>query len=560
MIVIKKLTIAVIQLFVFFPSYVFCNEDVPKSYYVKPIEAVCEYPFNDTTKWAITCRIWGLLKYFHPNVTAGKLDWDKVLINSLSKINEAITSEQVNAELTQMIQIAGEHEGQTDHTWNDSLSMNVNLCWLDHSFINDSIRQSLREIASLTTNTHSFYIKPSEGQNILTPNEKNYDSNLISKFEYRLLSLFRYWNVIYYFFPYKYLMDKSWDVTLLEFIPEFLIANDIYSYHKVVRQLSTRMNDGHGFSTAYVDYFYDTSKIKYITLIDSSIVIRNPPEGSLLERGDIILDIDGENINSLRGSVLSFTPSSNKRYADNGINGFIYYSIMKGCKLTVMRNHQMITINEYRKLYPDIALDSTAYHTISPNIGYLNLDFLKSADISDIMNSIKDYKGVILDLRNYPKHFHPWDLLLYLTETQEYNYALATFPDWSHPGAFYKYECKAKFPDELRQGREKYTGKIAVLINERTMSGAETWAMTFRIHGITLIGTPTAGANGTVSSFFLPGGIQATYTAVGFYFPDGTQMQRTGIIPDIEVYPTMDDIIAGRDEILEAAIKYLNSN
>ena len=37
-------------------------------------------------------------------------------------------------------------------------------------------------------------------------------------------------------------------------------------------------------------------------------------------------------------------------------------------------------------------------------------------------------------------------------------------------------------------------------------------------------------------------------------------MQRTGIIPDIEVYPTMDDIMAGRDEVLEAAIKFLNAD
>jgi len=37
-------------------------------------------------------------------------------------------------------------------------------------------------------------------------------------------------------------------------------------------------------------------------------------------------------------------------------------------------------------------------------------------------------------------------------------------------------------------------------------------------------------------------------------------MQRTGIIPDIEVYPTVDDIMAEKDEVLEAAIKYLNSN
>ena len=32
--------------------------------------------------------------------------------------------------------------------------------------------------------------------------------------EFRLLSLFRFWNVIHYFFPYKHLLDRPWEETL----------------------------------------------------------------------------------------------------------------------------------------------------------------------------------------------------------------------------------------------------------------------------------------------------------------------------------------------------------
>jgi len=92
------------------------------------------------------------------------------------------------------------------------------------------------------------------------------------------------------------------------------------------------------------------------------------------------------------------------------------------------------------------------------------------------------------------------------------------------------------------------------------MSKAEVWAMMYRMYGATLIGTPTAGANGRAINFPLPGQITVQYSGLGFYYPDGTQTQRTGIIPDIEVYPTMEDIMAGRDEVLEAAITFLNSN
>lgn len=86
MLKIMKLIITITLLHIILAYDVFGKEDVQKmSYFVNPIEVVCDYPFNDTTKWAVTCRVWGLLKYYHPNVNAGKLDWDKVLIDRIEK-------------------------------------------------------------------------------------------------------------------------------------------------------------------------------------------------------------------------------------------------------------------------------------------------------------------------------------------------------------------------------------------------------------------------------------------------------------------------------------------
>jgi C-terminal processing protease CtpA/Prc len=41
--------------------------------------------------------------------------------------------------------------------------------------------------------------------------------------------------------------------------------------------------------------------------------------------------------------------------------------------------------------------------------------------------------------------------------------------------------------------------------------------------------------------------------------PDGRPLQRVGLIPDIEVKPTLAGIRAGRDEVLERAIAYVES-
>ena len=41
----------------------------------------------------------------------------------------------------------------------------------------------------------------------------------------------------------------------------------------------------------------------------------------------------------------------------------------------------------------------------------------------------------------------------------------------------------------------------------------------------------------------------------GVYYPDGRETQRIGIVPDLEVRPTIAGIRAGRDEVLEAAVR-----
>ena len=47
-------------------------------------------------------------------------------------------------------------------------------------------------------------------------------------------------------------------------------------------------------------------------------------------------------------------------------------------------------------------------------------------------------------------------------------------------------------------------------------------------------------------------------SGIGVYYPDGKETQRIGIIPDIEIKPTIKGIREGRDELLEKAISIIN--
>ena len=50
----------------------------------------------------------------------------------------------------------------------------------------------------------------------------------------------------------------------------------------------------------------------------------------------------------------------------------------------------------------------------------------------------------------------------------------------------------------------------------------------------------------------------ALFVCRGGNYPNGDETQRIGIVPDIEVKPTVKGIRAGKDELLEKAIEIIN--
>ena len=126
-------------------------------------------------------------------------------------------------------------------------------------------------------------------------------------------------------------------------------------------------------------------------------------------------------------------------------------------------------------------------------------------------------------------------------------------PNKENPGEF-----KFGEPLSIPASKQPYTGKVVVLVNENSQSQSEYTTMAFQagVH-TTVIGSATAGADGDVSKIDLPGGLVTMISGIGVYYPDGTETQRVGIVPDIEVTPTIEGIKNGKDEVLEAAKTYI---
>jgi C-terminal processing protease CtpA/Prc len=130
-------------------------------------------------------------------------------------------------------------------------------------------------------------------------------------------------------------------------------------------------------------------------------------------------------------------------------------------------------------------------------------------------------------------------------------------PDTSDDLGIMKISFDQRIPTTFKP---RYKGKTVMLIDERAISQSEHSGLFYRAaNGTKFIGSPTAGANGDVTYFMAPGDIRINFSGHDVRWPDGKQLQRVGLTPDIEVRPTIEGIRAGRDEILERAVKYLET-
>ena len=55
----------------------------------------------------------------------------------------------------------------------------------------------------------------------------------------------------------------------------------------------------------------------------------------------------------------------------------------------------------------------------------------------------------------------------------------------------------------------------------------------------------------------MPGGLFALMSGIGVFYPDLRPTQRVGIVPDIVVEPTIATVRAGRDPVLEEALRVI---
>ncbi|MEO7983580.1 MAG: S41 family peptidase [Bacteroidota bacterium] len=525
---------------------------------------------------SLLAKVWGFLKYYHPFIAKGNLNWDYELFRFLPSYLTIKNKTDRNDLLLQWVNKLGKPDpcGNCSDELLRKAIYQPDLDWLrDKKTLGDSLVTALVYIKNNRHQGKSFYMQMAEGTgNPSVLHEAGYGQFAYPDAGYRLLALFRYWNMIQYWFPYKHLIGEDWQNILPEFIPKMIGAGSKTEYLVITRQLIGRIHDTHANIIGYnktldslKGMLYPLIKIKFID--DRAMVTQTHETASPdadIRVGDMIQSIDGKKITDIIKEKLPDLPASNYPTqlrdlalillrGNDSLSSIVIERDGKK-KETKLRRWDPKKVNIPYYTYDFPYQKDSSFFFIRPGIGYINLGKIKKSQLDSVFKSLEGSKGLIIDNRQYPTDFPIYTIAgKLLPEKKEFTKVPQANLDY--PGAFV-------IDATLSAGwknKDYYKGKLVILVDENTQSSAEFHSMAFRqTPGATVIGSTTAGADGDVSYFYLPGGIYTRFSGISILNPDGTETQRVGIIPDIELKSTIEGIKNGRDEWVEKAVELIN--
>ncbi len=430
-------------------------------------------------------------------------------------------------------------------------------------------------------------------------NKKEFWDNPVLKTAYqanisedeKLAGLSKLWSEIKYnFVNFDLVPEVNWDAMLLEYTPRVRNTKTTLEYYRVLQEMTAKLKDGHTdvFAPQQLSAEMFARPAIFTRLIEDKVIITDVFDETLKQNGiaagQEITEIDGVPVKQYaEKNVMPYESASTKQSLDvrvyefNLLNGSAKNPIeltVKNADGKVSKNVlPRITNNERNKLLSNKLLKLTKpgspfeFKMLPGNIAYVALNGFgdnRAAEMFEAQfDEIAKADRLIIDVRENGggNSGVGWRVLSYLTDkpfpvwdwyTRQNR---PTLRAWGRPENSYGKQSDVREAN----GKKVYTKPVVVLTSPRTFSAAEDFLTSFVLmkRGI-VIGEATGGSTGQPLFFGLPGGGMARVCTMRVKFPDGREWIGKGIQPDKAVAPTVADFRAGRDTVLEAALKELN--
>ena len=368
------------------------------------------------------------------------------------------------------------------------------------------------------------------------------------------------WNVIRYFSPYLSESGMDWDLELKKAVRSVLEGEDGI---RVLKRMLGGLKDAHiYYPNESIDLRQNVLPAVIAYIEDKAVVLESmDPQ---LKPGDILVTADKKNVAKYAQEEMTLFSAS-----DHTSSSWLYQSPMPcnsaEVRCVIKRSGKRLTLNVpsipkgyYFQLYwQNYYSKGDASRWIDDNICYINLSNTSFTAIGDLLEKRTDDDYVIIDMRKRTSGFIAREILQYIAPDLPYRNIPDYIPKSSYPevkNPSYRAEYVSpmcKTPDE----------HIIFLSGPRNISNEEIFLDFVKHRGVgVIIGENSAGISGAINTVTLPSGLKVSFSGQRAYSNNGMEEDYyiNGVTPHIVVNTSIDDLAAGRDAQLEAALEMIN--
>jgi hypothetical protein len=398
-----------------------------------------------------------------------------------------------------------------------------------------------------------------------------YAGNPYPSREMRMLSAFRIWGVLHYFHPFVSTMGEKWDDVFVEFLPRFAQARDAREYHRAVAAMVARTGDpaGAARSPELLDLFGPALPPLEVRFIENQPVITRVFAAGEAQPGDVILRIDGAPVQERIDELSRYISAPNARALQSQAARSLLAAGALGKKTLKVLGRDgkerdiTVPVADARQRAIPASRGGDASRLINERIAYADLERVQSADLDAVFAKFHETPAIIFDLRGYPRN-SALELAARLGD-RTMPVAAEMFRNVvGLGGGLGATDSHIRFmQSELRVPRpaaNRYTGKTVALIDDVALTG-EIAMYLKAANNTVLVGSAAFPVFPLYwTSFDAPGGIKVIFNGQMPRWPGGKLVYPDGVLPDVDVRPTLAGLRAGRDEALDAAVEYLAKN
>jgi len=374
----------------------------------------------------------------------------------------------------------------------------------------------------------------------------------------RLADVVIAWNVFQHFYPYFDVVDVNWDSELTNAMRKAIADKNEKDFYYTLCGFIAKLQDGHARLIHKIQGEWAGLPFR-VDWIENQVVVTASKEPTKVKIGDIIVSIDGKEAEQVLLNDEQYISGSCQWKRVRALKEFGYGDKGTKANLVIERDDETFQVEVERNYSRAISEPRRPkIDKIQDDIFYIDLTRAKMKEIEETIDELANAKDVIFDLRGYPKEFQNHQVICHLLRDKDTSDAWCRTPHIIYPD----FENVVGYRSEgwgLEPKEPRLKGKVVFLTDARAISCAECF-MSFIEHYKLgeIVGQPTAGTNGELNWFNLPGGYSVNWTGMKVVKHDGSQHHLIGILPTVPVRRTIQGVIEGRDEFLEKALEIIN--